>query len=825
MDVKEGESEMEVPSSNYQSDTQPAVLDAMPEESEDWPAKIEKVLEKRKPYAAWLSDSKSYLKHLETELEDLERQKNELAGAPIFQPYLEGLPFGELANRAREQQGRLSELGRRFERTTLNIAVVGMVNQGKSFLLRTLSGLPPEIIPNRGNEHDQLAPLTGARSTIINELRSDIRGRVSFYSKSSLLAVLNAYHVELIKMMGQVPDITITAPYSSLEDFRQRELPPEGFAAMQPARYEALLRQLKKYKLLLSHNQSYIGQEPLEGVPVSELAHYVTQGAAGQRSYLYLAVEKVEIWCQFPHKGSGRIALIDMPGLGEVTLGGPERVLEALRLDADIALFVWRVMPNDTLHEGESLVSLYDTCYQAMKHTLPLNEWSFLVLNHDRKRDNLKECEEALEKVREPGSAFKFFAERICDCSSEEEVRKHVLSHVLNHLAERMGDLDRRVAGSCARELEELMREASQVLRKALDAFGSSTGDLDNKEFEALFDKKWSALRRGLNNLVTDLREQSNEPDDSFVRQVKEALDACRRSRIMPDEEDVRKHLQSDSAYDRVMETRRIWMRAEISQSLHALDTALDQPLAAVKARVARVLDVDGGFGRLVDGNNLEHLAEKLAPHGPALRAAFDNLINFHMSARGIIGYKIRVRLQALEPRKSLTEPASEAEKAQVVETAAMPEQTAEGKHKNFRIKSRKETPAENESTREPEGKGDMGVEGDAGRHGLEGSTQIHHMLSSLFESTLAEIAVTLGEDFSRPNQVGYAIVADFVDEVVHDRQSETQWRNVYRNLREFVWPTDYELQKQRQQKSAQWRASLEKVSEALRRHSHALPG
>lgn len=820
---------MKESSMNDQPAAQTPVVEVSPVAGEDWPAKIEKVLEQRKPYAAWLRDNKNFLENLVAELNNLEVLKRDLAGDALFEPYTVGLPFAELSNRAKEQQQHLSELGRRFERQTLNVAVVGMVNQGKSFLLRTLSGLPKEVITDRGNEHDQLAPLTGARSIIIHEQRPDIRGRVTFYTEPSLLAVLNAYRVGLLEAVGQTPP-SIAEAYASLEDFRRRALPPEAFQAIQPARYEALLRQLKKYKLLLSQDQAFIGRPPLEGVPVGELAHYVTQNnaAEGRKAYLYLAVEKVEIWCQFPHDGVGKIALIDMPGLGEVTLGGPERMLEALRLDADVALFVWRVMPNDTLHEGESLVSLYDTCYRAMEHTLPLNEWSFLVLNHDRRRGNLKECEEALEKVREPGSAFKFFAERICDCSSDEEVRERVLSHVLNHLAEHMGTLDRRVAASCARGIEELIRDISAALRKALDAFGDAAEGLDEKEFDHLFEKKWDALRRGLNNLVAQLREQAEAPDESFVGRVKEALESCRRGGIVPAEQEVREHLQGDTAYARVLETRRIWMRSQISQSLHALDTALDQPLAAVKARVAQVLDMHGGFGRLIGESTLERLAERLAPHSPPLHTAFDNLVNFHMSARGIIGYKIRVSLQALVPRESATGAAAEIEHEEPapqppapgeLTTSAISEPAPAGQ-KNFRIKSLKEADAKKSQASVPGGGDKDGV----GVLRVEGAAQIHRTLSSLFESTLAEVAVSLGEDFSRPNQVAYAIAADFVDAAVHARQSEAEWRNVYRNLREVVWPTDYELQKERQQKRKRWRSSLEQAFEAIRRHNNSLP-
>ncbi|HEX9919000.1 MAG TPA: hypothetical protein VGA87_07530, partial [Pyrinomonadaceae bacterium] len=666
----------------------------------------------------------------------------------------------------------------------------------------------------------QLAPLTGARSNIIHEQGARVRGRITFYSEPNLLAVLDAYRAELLKTMGQA-DTPIAVPYESLEDFQRRPLPPEAFQVAQPARYEALLRLMKKYKLLLSHGRSYVGRAPLEDVPEGEIARYVTQNAAGQGrdNYLYLAVEKVEIWCQFPHKNVGRITLIDMPGLGEVTLGGPERMLEALRLDADVALFIWRVMPNDTLHEGESLVSLYDTCYRAMEHTLPLDQWSFLVLNHDRTRDNMKECEEALQKVREPGSAFRFFAESICDCSSPEEVGEHVLTQVLAHLAERMAELDRRVASAFAAGIEELARDASAALAKALTLFGGSAEGLDEREFEKLFEQRWESLRRGLNNLVEELRGKVEAPDDSFVQQVKETLDLCRRRHSAPGEEEARRQLQADTAYYRVLETQRIWMRAQLSQSLRELDTALDQPLAAVKARVAEVLGAEGGFGLITSGGGLGKFSERLISHSTGLREAVEHLVNFRMSARGIIGYKIRVKLQALEPARELLKPQQSVREEAETEVLEVPDApgTPEAKPKSIRFRQRPDRHTEAHTARLQDDARSLLPPG-------TGGAQIHDQLSMLFQETLAEIEAVLDEDLARPNQVAYAIVADFVDSVVHARDSESEWRNVYRNLRQVVWPTDYELQRRRQQKRQTWQASLESVSELIRRGNISLP-
>jgi predicted GTPase len=159
---------------------------SQPGGADDLPTKINNVLRLRKPYAEWLRNAKTYLGQLQGEIEGLERLKGEMADDPVFKPYVDELPFAGLANRTEELRRKLGDLGQRLERQTLNVAVVGMVNQGKSFLLRTLSGLPQSVIPNRGREHDQLAPLTGARSNIIHEQGARVRGRITFYSLLSL---------------------------------------------------------------------------------------------------------------------------------------------------------------------------------------------------------------------------------------------------------------------------------------------------------------------------------------------------------------------------------------------------------------------------------------------------------------------------------------------------------------------------------------------------------------------------------------------------------------------------------------------------------------
>jgi hypothetical protein len=772
----------------------------------DWPEKIEQVLARRKPYGAWLASAEKYLGDLQARLEESAGQKREMTGDAALWPHLERADFDGLARRAAEQRRFLDELGRRFRRETLNVAVVGMVNQGKSFLLRTLSGLPPTVIPDRGSKHSQHDPLTGARSTIIHESGAKITGRVFFYTEAELLEILNSYRAGLLAVGGPGAGPALASPYTGVADFVQRPAPGASQAANMPARYNALVEQLQKYRQTLAASGQLVGRGPLNGLAEDQIVNYVTQNVGrrdGGGTHLYLLVKEVQIACEFPYDRVGKIALIDLPGLGEATLGGPERLWRTLRLDADVALFVWRPMKGN-LVEGNDFISLYDTCYQAMKDTLPLHEWSFLVLNHDRTvNGHLEFCEGTLKKIREKESLFKFFSVKICDCSSPGEVREEILRPVLAHLAQHVGELDRRVAASCADGINALTRDAAAMLRQVSDSFGGSGDDWDEREFGRLFNERWDELRLGLNNLVLELKGRADEPDETFTRRVGSALNECAEVHRSLKPQEGQAEIDRETSFDLVFINRMIRARAEISSRLRALDSALDQPLAAVKERVASVFGTRGGFGELDGQSGLELLRDRLKPHSPSLRQALDNLIDFRMSARGLIGYKVRTKLQALEPRRSPQEslPANHGGPGVAAAVAEMVPEVSAGVP-GLTVSVRPERVIRVVAST---------LAGVADR-GDGGGADIHRNVGALISHTLDEIGKALGEDYSRPNQVAYAIVADFVDSVVHAEGAEDEWRNVYRSLRESVWLSDYEQQRRQQVLREGLRASMQRA-------------
>lgn len=565
---------------------------------------------------------------------------------------------------------------------------------------------------------------------------------------------------------------------------------------------------------LLTHNRTYLGHEPMEDLAEKEIAAFIVQGGgrkAGNKKNVYLAVQEVHITCDFPHDKVGKIALIDLPGLGEATLGGPERLMAALRLDADIALFVWRVSTGIVM-DGNEFIELYDTCYKALSNTLPLNEWSFLVLNEDKTANNLELCKEALSKIEKKQVSYSFFDQKICDCSSSGEVKEKILKPVLNHLAAHIGALDRRLASSCAQAIETLSGDAVRAIKKVRDAFSGPPEVWDEIEFGQLFHEKWEGLQKDLIKLVADLRVKADQPDKSFEGKVKAVLSECREKKWLPATEEIQTHVEVQG-FDKTLIEYVVWTRAHLSAQLHSLESALDQPFETVKTEVANVLKGAGGFNFEAGTHDLKALRDTIAPFNSPLRAAFDKLLEFHLSARGLIGYKIRKELQALEPRlyKGHKTPLN----------AYLIPQGAEAGEPGLDVGSNEVFSPRTVGSRTATA---VTAHSTLKEAGLTGAMQIQQGLDDMVARVLSELENMLSQDYSIPNKVAYAVVADFVDSLIHAREVENQWRDVYRRLRAKIWINNYQKQIQRQDQRAQLLAMIDRADGLIKSGNLMLP-
>src|SRR5918911_1022654 len=395
----------------------------------DRATRIADIIKKRRPLVERIAGVEASLKMFDEALQDVEAARDQLLDA-ITDP----LPIGRLRRLDMQhvrtligtELGCLAKLRSRFARETINIGVIGRARQGKSRLLQSMSGLTANEIPDGSGSH-----CTGVRSTIYHDAQTAPHAEVSFHgAKSFITDVIGPYYREL--KLGPAP--------RSVQDFASNPLPPLPADLRDYAGPGAKYEHLKTYQDHLNDYADLLGS-PSRRIPVTRIREYVAQDTvSGDRSFFnYLAVQHVKVFCKFPHEDIGRIALIDMPGLGDTGIGDEERLVAVLGQVVD--------------NEGNCRRMAADL------HT---------------KHIEVADC-------------------IIANCASQDEVSLRVLDRVLDYLAENINALDEHYASACQARLMHVHREASALLAEANTALGRGTVvEGEFVKFDQLFKEVWA---------------------------------------------------------------------------------------------------------------------------------------------------------------------------------------------------------------------------------------------------------------------------------------------------------------------------------------------
>ncbi len=712
--------------------------------------RIAAIIAQRRPYRERVQRLGTQLNTLDTAIRSLRDFVPNLQAEEAY-PRIAALPLDSFVSRIGAQKEVLQTLSARFQRETLNIAVVGIARMGKSRLLRSLSGLGPDVIPDRGGD-----PCTGVRSTMYDQPQGDTYAEIVYHTPQSLLEILWAYWDKI--------ELPLAKPYS-LDAFFGLVLPEEAPRSEHTAEHQELLNELRKYQRIRPL-QSRLGTT--QTVRRDEIAALVTQPAIETNdaaAYTYLLVKEATVYTHFPYDNVSKIGLIDLPGLGEATLGGPERVTQTLRLSADVALFVRRPTATDFANKDEQF-KLYDACAQALTGYLSLDRWAFLVLNcdHTTGPDAYEKCLSIQRSINKPSSRMKFFGQAICDCSDQTQVEELVLKPLLTTISEKIGELDRDFVRAFSRDIRTLQTDVSNALHTARIELGSSD-DLEDQLLRDNFDRLWDNLKAGLYDLVTELEIASDEPDAQFSALVNKTIEEYENAPNLPKVEDLAFRMRADGGYGGPYDEYRHAIRAALSQRLRRLDGGLENSLEDVKKRVAEVLLAQGGMTRLAGGEaSLQRLIDAVPPEHHKLREEFIELRDFTMSARGMLGFMLRTKLNKLEPLRT-----------------GIPK------------------PEEQDAVR---------MAGD---------------LKKLVDETVQSIKDALEEEeFRKPSQCAYAIVADFRDAVIFGDKMKGEWFSFYKrdDVRLQVWPEVFTGLVDVRQRREEW---LERVLAAERANAPEL--
>lgn len=313
-------------------------------------ARIASIIEKRLPLTQKIELVEANLKSLTSALRNLEDNRNQLltrVDDPNVIKQLKDINFSSIQH-IKEESKKLNTMRKRLSRPTLNIGVVGLMGQGKSTLLKSLSGLTNNEIPAYEG-----GACTAVRSTIENK-DGATRAEVTIHSEKLFLEeVIWLYYDKL----------GFSDKPTSLDDFANKPFPkqlPSG------ATDEEIYKRLRDdYHYNLEKYQDLLTNGVLKTLQIQneEIPDYVIQKRDKERhltTFKHLAVREVKIFCPFQNSDAGKIALVDVPGLGDTKLGDEELMLQTLGQEVDVVLFIRR--PDPQRYQWQAVdTQLYDS--------------------------------------------------------------------------------------------------------------------------------------------------------------------------------------------------------------------------------------------------------------------------------------------------------------------------------------------------------------------------------------------------------------------------------------------------------------------------------
>jgi ElaB/YqjD/DUF883 family membrane-anchored ribosome-binding protein len=437
--------------------------------------------------------------------------------------------------------------------------------------------------------------------------------------------------------------------------------------------WATLLKRLRDMQAALpSYRTELVGGE--REIGLDELRPYVAYptndelGAEAAVSRRYLAVRDLRIECPFPHAKVEQLAVVDLPGLGEVAVGAEAHHIDGLQNEVDVVLLVKRAM-GDEAYWGEADARTLDLLDIA-RGFVAKRDFVFLVLNQGGVDPVLQRTlRDDVNREINMGEPDRFFQILETDAADPQDVFARVLGPVLQHLTARMPAMDAEVlAGTraetqaAADRIERLATDLAAVLATVRSSTGSAAEDLDRRARRLRQD-----LAAGLQELVVRLHEQAREAseDPEFVAAVEEVYASNREwivgglgvgEQTWRDEGLRRMRVDGFSAGYTGDELNRI--RVEISGSFEQIDGFFAERTEQLWTAVAEVLS--GALGELLSSpasgghrgadalRTLAELLDRASPPCPRLRRAVQALLGIRLDYRSQLHPRVRSELDGL---------------------------------------------------------------------------------------------------------------------------------------------------------------------------------
>jgi hypothetical protein len=738
----------------------------------DRSARIASILDRRKPLARGIEVVEGNLTRLQEYLHRLDEARTHLLHKlddPSITGKLQEINFSGIYVSIASELEALTKLKNRFSRDTLNIGVVGRARQGKSRLLQSLTGLTRAEIPDGDRQH-----CTGVRSTIHHNPSVETYGEVWFHTERSFLDEVIAPYYEKLHL-GSKP--------LTVRDFATRPLPILSPDIPSYAEPKAMYEHLKRYHEQFDRYGHLLRESSPLRIQRHQIREYVAQDTIdGQRDFFnYLAVKEVKITCDFPKSDVGKIALVDMPGLGDTGIGDEERLIKALGKDIDFVLFV-RMPKSSGDYWADVDVRLYDVARSALVE-LPIDLWSFVVLNQtsagSSNGDNTNNCQDLLDTIDE--KHIKVNSCLVANCASVPDTEK-VLDSILGYLIGSLTDLDRQYASACQDRLLEIREAVNAELNKARAIFELGSDD-DYLETEELFSDSfgdndngwWRDVALALQELRGQLWDYRQVPNDDLHDGVLQAIELCEEDKGILSAEDA---LQQIGDRIKIIGAFRAYpdyqdeLRVLISHRFLSLDQNLKDTVESVKERTAKILKEEGNLSVLSQNEGSDFfikLSQMIPDRYARLKGGFEIIADFQLSYRGLILPRIRQHLDGL---------------TNISAVIGHPSGIVEPSDQTLLIS--KETTAE----------------------------QILTALEIDYDKAIYTIKPALEELLCEPNEAAYAMVEEFIDNIIRQKDIQKEWKNFLRIHRGQIWTESFGQKERDRELRKDWLEMLDRITQ-----------
>lgn len=686
-------------------------------------------------------------------MEDLRKCEGILKGSTDLRlPFeirslLDVFPVQALAEAAKNAETCLERAVHRLSRETVNIGVAGLARQGKSTLLKSLTGLDDNAIPTGGTDF-----CTAARSLIRNSRQT--RAVIVRHNRESFLRETVLPYYDAFNLAPKPRD---------LREFIATPLPKISEQAS--SNDKNLYLTLADIHASIARVDSMLTGGETE-IPLGDVRGWVTKDKGDRK---YLAVRKAVVEAPFPFKEMpAQLRLIDLPGLGEMALNIGTELMRTVAEQADLVLVV--KMPQATgAGWGGPDIEILDIMRRAVPD-LELRDWILLTLNHTNTpgHKNKANIDSLLNTVS--SRDLEGIAVRTCDCSSPDAVRDEVVKPAMRLLMEKAGALDLARLQAASQAVEKLRGSALPHIEKLQAVIAANSGSAIDAEFDGKVREFLRDLRGTLREVQKEIKREMRaavKPDDMLYREI-ERLVAVLNSTIGNDSniagyhpwsvDELAGRLRYTEGEAEVRDRAASNTRLALARFLASrLDPVFQTEVARQKKRVADELLEQAPLAKFVsafDANpsgtesTLSMIGRIIPERMPLLKDAFSRLGAFSFTYEANFHPIVRERLYRLDP-----------DEREYGESGGM------GQWQSYELERTE-------------------------------FSEIARQLRAALDTVAAEIAYSLVEE--RPtgglnlHHALYYSVKEFLDQILWSEGAEHEWKRLLYENRRRLWADDY---------------------------------